>query len=220
MIRIAPNRRYCVLAWGLAILVPLLIVAAIAVPWLQRMGELKQSIGQSEDQLLRYRRLIATLPTLRAELAQVKRNDDYKAFYFAASTPALAGAELQRKIQDIVAAAQGRLISTQLLPDEKSEQPARVRLRTQIQGSTETLLQILYAIDGSRPFLFVEQASVRSSARADLPDAMMPGRQFRRPQMDASGELTVRLDIYGFALPGTPGTPETPETIETPETPG
>ena len=146
---------------------------------------------------------MATLPTLRAELEQVKANEDFKAFYFDAPTPALAGAELQRKVQDVVTAAKGRLISTQLLPEQPNEHPPKVRLRIQIQGSTDTLLDVLYAIEQARPFLFIDQVSVRSSARPDQPEQRrVRGRSIRRPAVNAAGELTVRLDIFGFALGG------------------
>jgi general secretion pathway protein M len=205
MTRTAPSRWSCALAWTLLVLVPLLVLAAVALPWLQRMEGLDESISAAEDQLLRYRRLVATLPMLRAELDKVNSNRDFKAFYFSAKTPALAGADLQRKVQDIVSAAQGRLISTQLLPEEKEEQPARVRLRTQIQGSTDTLLQVLYRIEESRPFLFVEQVSVRSSARPEQPEQVAGVRPVRRMPANEAGELTVRLDIFGFTLPGDAG---------------
>jgi general secretion pathway protein M len=184
------------------ILVPVLLISAVAWPWIDRMGRLDDAIGEGEDQLVRYRRLVATLPDLRAELEQVNKNDAFKAFYFDAATPALAGAELQRKIQDLVTGAEGRLISTQLLPEQKDEHPPRVRIRTQIQGSTDTLLNVLYEIEQARPFLFVDQVSVRSSARPDMPAQALPGRRARRLPVEQGGELTVRLDIFGFALGG------------------
>ena len=77
-----------------------------------------------------------------------------------------------------------------------------MRLRVQIQGSTDTLLEILYELDQARPFLFVEQVSVRSSARPELPEQAVRGRPVRRPQVNEVGELTVRLDGFGFALGG------------------
>lgn len=201
MIRSATARPYCLLGWLLLILVPGLLITAVAVPLLVRLERLDTAIAERRDQLFKYRRLIATLPGLRAELEQVKANEDFKAFYFSAPTPALAGAELQRKVQDIVTAASGRLISTQLLPEEKEENPPRVRIRTQIQGSTETLMDILYEIEQARPFLFVDQLSVRSSARPDLPERLGRARNVRSG-VDPGGELTVRLDIFGFALGG------------------
>jgi general secretion pathway protein M len=171
------------------------------VPIVLRLEGLGSAIEDRQGQLATYRRLIATLPSLRAELSQVKANEDFKAFYFDAPTPALAGADLQRKVQDIVTAASGRLISTQLLPEEKEQHPPRVRIRTQIQGSTETLLNILYDIDQARPFLFVDQVSIRSSARPEVPDRSGRARP-TRIGVDPAGELTVRLDIFGFALGG------------------
>ncbi len=195
-----PAKRDCVLVWTLGLLVPGLLIAAIAIPWLAQVGRLADAIAENEEQLARYQRLIATLPGLRAELEQVNDNQDFKAFYFDAPTPALAGAEVQRKVQDLVTSARGRLISTQLLPEEKTEQPPRVRLRVQIQGSTETLLEILHQLEQARPFLFVEQVSVRSSARPDQPEQLVRGRPVRRAPLNEAGELTVRLDIFGFAL--------------------
>jgi general secretion pathway protein M len=194
------SRVFCALALVALVMLPLLLAAAVALPWWQRNAALDEQLAQAQDQLDRFRRLVATLPALRAELEQVESNQDLKAFYFDAPTPALAGAELQRKVQDIVTAAKGRLISTQLLPEQPDEHPPRVRLRIQIQGSTDTLLEVLYGIEGARPFLFIDQVSVRSSARPDEPVRAVRGRPIRRPPVNQAGELTVRLDIFGFAL--------------------
>jgi general secretion pathway protein M len=197
--RIAAPKAFCVLGWLSVVLVPTLVISAVLVPALVRMERLDTAIEDRRAELLKYRRLIATLPNLRAELEQVKSNEDFKAFYFEAPTPALAGAELQQKIQDIVTAASGRLISTQLLPEEKEQHPPRVRIRAQIQGSTDTLMDILYEIEQTRPFLFVDQVSVRSSARPELPERVGRARR-TRVGVDPGQELTVRLDIFGFAL--------------------
>jgi general secretion pathway protein M len=190
----------CTLAWIALIAVPLLVVGTLAAVWTSEFSRLATSIADSEDQLARYRRLIGTLPDLRAELEQVQANESFKAFYFDAATPALAGAELQRTVQDVVTAANGRLISTQILPGPPEETPPRVRVRTQIQGSTETLLDVLHALEQARPFLFVDQLSIRSSARPALPEADPSGRALRRPPSNPAGELTMRLDVFGFTL--------------------
>jgi general secretion pathway protein M len=192
----------CILSWVVLLAAPLLLVGALALAWGGQMTGLSTRIADSEDQLARYRRMIQTLPALRAELERVQANESYKAFYFDAPTPALAGAELQRQVQDIVAAANGRLISTQILPGPPEETPPRVRVRTQIQGSTETLLDVLYNLEQARPFLFVDQVSVRSSARPQQPAADPRGRAIRRPPVNPAGELTIRLDIFGFTLGG------------------
>lgn len=199
-LKTSTDRPLCLGLLGAALLLPILLVATIAIPWLGQLSELDETIARNTDQLQRYQRLVSTLPALQAELEQARTNDTFDAFYFKAPTQALAGAQLQTQIQEIVTAASGRLISTQILPPEGQETPPRIRVRTQIQGSTETLMEMLYRLEQARPFLFVERLSVRSSARPMEPTNPVMAR--RRLVTDQGGELTVRLDIYGFVLGG------------------
>lgn len=189
----------CILAWGLAILIPVVLVAGVGWPWLERRGELDRKVAADQDQLQRYRRLIATLPGLKAELERTRNNQDVKTLYYDAPTPQLAGAQLQREVQDMVREAGAQLVSTQVLPANEDEQPPRVSVRTQIRGETEALLDVLYRIEHARPFLFVDQLSVRTSARRATPRrSPVRGRASaarRRPDT----ALTVRLDIFGYA---------------------
>jgi len=135
----------------------------------------------------------------------VNNNQDFKAFYFDAQTPALAGATLQQKVQDMVKGVGSRLVSTQILPTIPGEQPMTVRVRVQLQASTEQLLDVLYQLEQSRPFLFVDQVSVRSMVQPERQAAspIERNRQVRRPPSRPETEdLTVRLDIFGYALGG------------------
>ena len=185
----------------MALLVPLLLLASVALPWSQRMHELDEQLARGADQLERYQRLVATLPSLRAELEREQANDDFKAFYFDAETPALAGARLQSEVQEVVRSAGARPISTQILPVDKNEQPPRVRIRTQLQGTTEELLDVLYRIEEARPFLFVDQMSIRSTTPRAAPVRRNSRRVVRRsPSQAQVGQLTVRLDIFGYSL--------------------
>lgn len=198
--RSSPKSR-CLIAWGVPIALGLLAVAAVVIPWWQQYHELNVRLARTRDQIADYQRLVATLPRLRAELEQVRNRDDTKAFYFAAATPALAGAELQGEVQEIIRAAGARPVSTQILPLDEDEQPPRIRIRTQFQGSTESLLDVLYRIEAARPFLFIDQMSLRSSA-SNVPVRQLRnarGGNVRSPARERD-ELTLRLDIFGFAL--------------------
>lgn len=194
----------CIVAWMLLLSVPLALVVGIAWPWLDRLRTLDGEIESAHDQLDRYQRLVATMPRLRAELEQVSNNQSFKAFYFDAATHALAGAGLQQKVQDMVKAAGARLVSTQILPSTPNEEPPTVRVRIQLQGSTDQLLDVLYKIEEARPFLFVDQLSVRSMVQPERPATNERVRRVRRGRARAPTEdLTVRLDVFGFTLGGT-----------------
>ncbi|MGA7979958.1 MAG: type II secretion system protein GspM [Chromatiaceae bacterium] len=200
MIALLSAKRTCLLAWAVTLFLPIGLLVAAALPWFDRVQSLDDEIATLQDQMVRYRRLLRTLPALEAELKQVRSNEDVKAFYFDAKTPALAGALLQGQLQDIVKATGARLISTQILPGGgKDEHPARVRIRTQMQCETDALFDVLYGVEQARPFLFVDQLSVRSTARSIVARNPRFRRRapVRRPQQ---GQLTVRLDVFGFAL--------------------
>jgi general secretion pathway protein M len=197
----------CILAWTAALFVPAALVFGLGWPWLEYARNLEHEIETIDDQTARYHRLLQTLPGLQAELDQVRSNEDVKDFYFDAKTPALAGAQLQGEMQSMVKASGGRLVSTQVLASAEDEQPPKVRVRAQIQGKTDALLEILYQIEKARPFLFVDQMSIRSTARRTVAqrNRRVGGRQRhrsvrRRPQ----GQLTVRLDVFGYALGDVP----------------
>jgi general secretion pathway protein M len=193
----------CAVSWSLALLVPLAIVLVIGVPWWQKLRGMDEQIARDSDQIIRYRQLLATLPSLKAALAEEKAKDDYKAFYFDAATSALAGAQLQTDVQEMVRAAGARPISTQVLPVKTDEQPLRVRIRTQFQGDTEDLLDILFRVEQARPFLFVDQMSIRSTMPRARPSRRTSRRSVRRARAQSQvGQLTVRLDVFGYALGG------------------
>ncbi|ESQ13842.1 MAG TPA: general secretion pathway protein GspM [Chromatiaceae bacterium] len=198
----ARARLSCLLAWSLVLLIPILLFLAGWLPWWQRVQALDEQLVSGADQLVRFQRLVATLPGLRAELEREQANDDFKAFYFDADTPALAGARLQSEVQDVVRTAGARPISTQILPVDDKEQPQRVRIRTQLQGTTDALLEVLYRIEAARPFLFIDQMSVRSTTPRARPTRRSSRRRaVRRPSNQPQvGQLTVRLDIFGYSL--------------------
>ena len=194
--RYLANWTRCTLVWLVVFLVPLGVMLSIGIPWYHRMTDLDGQIEVAGDQIQRYQRLLATIPRLRAELERERNNEEVKAYYFDAPTEALAGAQLQSTVQGMVQTAGAKLVNSQFLPAEAKDQPPRIALRVQIQGDTNALLDILYDIEHARPFLFVDQLSVRSTTRRDR------RRNRQDPQPQLQQELTIRVDIFGYALGG------------------
>jgi general secretion pathway protein M len=195
-------RLACIIAWAAALAVPVALVVGIGWPWMDKTQALEGEIESLDERIAHYHRLLQTLPGLEAELERVSNNKELKDFYFNAKTPALAGAEVQRSVQKMVASAGGQVTSTQVLPSTEDEQPPKVRVRTQVKGTTDVLLDVLYQIEQARPFLFVDQLSVRASARRRTVrrSSRIRGRRRSVRQRRREGELTVRLDVFGYAL--------------------
>lgn len=196
------QRRRCLAVLAAIALVPLALATLVGLVWLERMQTLESGIQGDLDRLQRYQRLVATLPALRQALAEEQSNDAFKAYYFDADTPAIAGAQLQREVQDMVRNAGARPVSAQVLPSDEQDDPPRVRVRIQLQGTTDQLFDVLYRVESARPFLLIDQLSIRSQARSNQRRGHRTARGAPRPaQQD---QLTVRLDIFGYFL-GTSG---------------
>lgn len=192
------QRRTCILALPALVLLPLAIVALVATTWLAQLDSMETEIQDDLDRLVRYQRLVASLPGLRAALEQEQSNDSYEAFYFDADTPAIAGAQLQSEVQEMVRTAGARPVSAQVLPSDSNDDPPRVRVRIQLQGTTDQLFDVLYRVESARPFLLIDQMSVRSQARSGRSPRRRGARRSRQPE--DQGQLTVRLDIFGYFL--------------------
>ncbi|NEX17233.1 MAG: general secretion pathway protein GspM [Halochromatium sp.] len=192
------QRTSCQLLLSLLILLPLGLISLIAVSWLTENQTLEDQIQTDLERLQRYRGIAATLPALQQALEQERSNDAFKAFYFDADTPALAGAQLQTQVQEMVRTAGARPISTQILPTDAQDDPPRVSVRIQLQGTIDQLFQLLYQVESARPFLLIEQMSIRSQARSTPPPARRAARRPTTP--DNQDQLTVRLDIFGYFL--------------------
>lgn len=196
------DHQRCLIAWITTALIIIGLATASILPWTLQLLELDRDIAKSRDQIVRFQRLVNTLPAVQAALARERDNDELAELSFDASTPSLAGAQLQSDLQEFARATDARLISAQILPVDASDQPPRVSVRIQLQSDTEQLLQLLLKLEQARPLLFVEQMSIRSAARpADSAAARsLARRRAQRAQGAQTGDLTVRLDVYGYGL--------------------
>lgn len=192
------KRSTCQLLLIVLVLLPIGAILLIAVGWLTQVRTLEDQIQTDLERLQRYRGIAASLPALRQALEEERSNDAFKAFYFDADTPALAGAQLQTEVQAMVRTAGARPISTQILPTDEQDDPPRVSVRIQLQGTTDQLFQLLYQVEAARPFLLIEQMSIRSQARSTRAPARRAAR--RRTTPNNQGQLTVRLDLFGYFL--------------------
>jgi general secretion pathway protein M len=191
------DTRRCILFWGASVTSLIFTLTAVLVPWVLQLRALDQAIESKRDQVTRYQRLVSTLPEVRDALARERETDNLEELSFNAETPALAGAQVQRALQEMLREANARPISAQILPVDAQHQPPRVSVRIQLQSDTAQLLELLLKLEQARPLLFVDQMSIRSSARPESSTQRRVRR--RRSPADDAGDLTVRLDVYGYS---------------------
>ncbi|MFN3919593.1 MAG: type II secretion system protein GspM, partial [Methylohalobius sp.] len=125
------------LALVLLILPALLVYFALVAPYLGWLRSNQERIADLKFQLER---------RWRARLEAVQAHQASERHYLSGGTPALASAELQKHLSEIIRAAGGELISTQVLPHRQEERFTRIAVLVRFTTATQSLREVLHRI--------------------------------------------------------------------------
>ncbi len=183
-------------AAALALLVALLVLlaGAVAVPLWLLNRHYDAALEDSVTRLERYSKIAGMRDGLLKKSAEVNALAASH-HYLKSASPALAAAELQEQVKVILEANGGKLNSIQILPNKDEGAYRQVSVALQLTAPLSAVKGMLYALESARPYLFIDNFSVRSMAGFGS-----------RPGVDpaAEPELTVQFDVTGYALKGTP----------------
>lgn len=177
------------------LLAALLLVAALALLYgiaLEPLRLLYASNDQSIEDLSRrlehYRLLAGQKADLEARIRHVTSARRLDKYYLSKETDALAAAELQALISEVVTRANGSLISTQPLPTQAKELLPKVRVRVRMTGDLAVVRNTLHELESGTPFLVLEEVSILSRG----------GRALHRAANSVAYQLSVQFDVSGY----------------------
>lgn len=170
-----------------------LVVVGFAWPtwWLNRRYD--TIIEDSLDRLSRYRRIASIRPALEESLAEVEKGDARR-YYWKGSTTALVAADIQGAVTKIVAANQGKISASQILPiqeDSKASGPQAISVSIQMTASIISLQLVLHAIESYTPYLFVDRLFIQGHQ----------GRGYK-PIPGIQPEFVIQFTVRGYSFPG------------------
>lgn len=176
----------------------LLIVAVIAAfeltvsPLWQAYLNRQEAADALRARGAHYAQISATRPHNEALRERLQRQQENEPLDFTETNPSLAAAALQARVKAIVSEAGGKLLRMQMLPAQQEGEYRRIAARVRLQAPTEALGPMLYGLESSVPYLFVEELTiVGRGGRA------IEGARPRPPQ-----PLDVRLEVLGYHRPG------------------
>jgi general secretion pathway protein M len=161
-----------------------LAVAPLVDLYQQRQGR----IEDSRMLLPRLQAVAATLPALRARLADLHAAARTRKVTLDGASDAIASANLQNRIEGFAASVGAAIGSTESLPVETRDGYRRIGLRFALSGPYETLVKLLAEIEQATPPLVADNLQVHGVLRR-------PG--LPQPGMTDVG-LDAGLDVYGF----------------------
>jgi general secretion pathway protein M len=144
----------------LLLLMATVLAVAIYPVWSMNMAY-NAKIGAAQFQIQRYQRIASQDDRYQQEFNNLKQNQQSDPRYLQSKTDLLANAELQRRIKQVIAAERGEIISTQTAQISQDKLLNKVAIRIRMKATLESLKQILHQLETQKPYLFVDNISLR-----------------------------------------------------------
>lgn len=158
-------------------------------PLVSLQGEYRETLDRERFKLRQLNRIASQKGALSQRLDNIKAMNQKNEAFLPTTTAALASAELQTRIKEIVTDAGGELASTQVIPEKPEENITRVGVKIRLNGSTPILRNILHAFESGKKALFIDNLNIRPIRMPVNPRDKNAGPEDR---------LSVDFDVIGF----------------------
>jgi hypothetical protein len=170
------------------VVVVALIYALLLEPAMSLYQTNNKTIDELSSRLNRYQYVAAGVEVLKKELGELSQNEAAKDYYLTSKTAALASAELQAHVKNVIDDVDGRLVSTQPLAENDRSLSRLVKIQVRMAGDIETVQKALYRLEFGNPGLLIDEVSIARMVRSR-----------RRPtSTQPVGSLDVRFNLTGF----------------------
>lgn len=147
--------------------------------------------AEALDQLAAYRAQDAQRPALVARLAALQQGAKSVPGLLTASSAALAQAQLQSDMKELIDRSGGALLSAQLLPPTKVKGFDSVAIEYDLTIPVSRFSSLVYAVETHTPYYFVDSA-----------DFVMPPNWRPNPQGQQDPSMEMRWTIHAFRWTG------------------
>lgn len=175
ILRLSPKRQR-LLALGLLGMAVVLVWLFLLQPLLEASLQHGERVGLLRRQAQAMEAMIEARGRFEAAVTTLEANPALQTLAIAADGPAIAGAQLQGQLTQILSAAGAMVTSAQLLPEEPAGPLTRIRMQMAAETDMGGLVKILHGVATARPLLTVERLSVRDPDGLSAPPAATPNR--------------------------------------------
>lgn len=174
------------LAIALLLSILSLVVLAVAAPVVLLHRHYDQALESLVDHLTRYSRVVGMRPEIESQL-KLTQAKQVPRFYLKNSGPSLAAAEIQDIAKVVIEQHGAKLTSMQVLPHKDENGYRQVTVNVQLTGNFQSLHEVIYELENTQPYLFIDNASIRSPLSYTSRNA-------------ADTDLYTQFDLVGFAM--------------------
>lgn len=168
------------LAVGIGLSALLVLQFAIVTPLFSYYSAMAQELQDKWDATERSRNAVVDLPQLRATADSLRQKTRDKTMLLEGASDALAAANLQSALKDMIEQQGSKLVSVQTLQPAAEGRFRRIGLRVSFSGTLQVVTIVLSGIETTHPVLSIGNLDLRASAAEE------------------NQALSVAMDVYGF----------------------
>jgi general secretion pathway protein M len=176
-----------IIAWGLLANICWALTAFVAFPLVGQISRDKDAISTSRDLLARYQRLQTDMPAIQAELQQLKTKKESSRYFLSLASPALAAAELQNTLRELVSKSGATMKSSKSVRTTVESGFQSIGIELELTASTPELVALLRAIARAEPVILIERLL------AQVPESGTPALA-----LDGQPAVSVSLRLVSY----------------------
>lgn len=166
------------------------MVFIAAAPFVQLDG-LERTIDEQRALLVQLRQRATKAAQLSQQESRRVAPSQQERLLLAGDTMGIAGANLQKQVEDLILQNDGAVSSVQVLPPKADGDLMRIAIRVSFSIANDGLRDFLYELETRVPLNFVDEISVRTS-----------DKQRSKAGPSSLGPLNVTMEISGFVMNG------------------
>lgn len=177
----------------LALLILLLLVVGVTgivtLPYNAIVDSYDNKLQRLNEKLEIQRAIVRDGERARGQQRILDRLEATNRFFLTTDKPALASAELQRRVKQVIEQSSGTVVSSQMLGDKSEQGVDQVVLRVQMRCGVEELQKVFHTLEAQTPILMLDNIMLGARPAGSV----MPGQG-----RDSTRQLDVRFDVTGF----------------------
>ncbi|MCK5871586.1 MAG: hypothetical protein KAG26_02070 [Methylococcales bacterium] len=180
-------------AIGLLIAVIGAIGGGIVYPLVSMGLEYREKRQDAIFNVRRYKKILSKKEALRHNFEQLKTKYSQHNYFYTRNTIALASADLQAFISQVISNSGGQVIRKNSSAKKLEDNFTRITIDVTMNLTIEALRSIFYEIETVTPLIIIDQVRIKAAPKK---------RNAKTRKLESNGQLTVNFKASSFV--GTP----------------
>ncbi|MCK4493624.1 MAG: general secretion pathway protein GspM [Methylococcales bacterium] len=181
------------IAIGLLIAVIGAIGGAIIYPLVSMGLEYREKRQDAIFNVRRYKKILSKKEALHHNFEQLKTEYSQQHYFYTRNTIALASADLQAFISQVISNSGGQVIRKNSSAKKLEDNFTRITIDVTMNLTIEALRSIFYEIETVTPLIIIDQVRIKTAPKK---------RNAKTRKLESNGQLTVNFKASSFV--GTP----------------